>query len=566
MQSLDFQLGLLAYQVRGAQAFAGHEVPNLINQAGLGPLRLAQVLFEHCRWLQGQDALPAQIEVLELGMGPGLHALQVLDRFTLLSQQNGVDWADRLTFYATDGSLAMLRDARDRGVFSRHGNRVVLGQADVAQPGTVTRLDDGQTLDLTGRLLAIFHTYTLSILPAHVLQFQPPAADSLQPGQWAVVAAQTVLQHPEDLSIFTQMSVQQIQAAVASQDPRQLQALVPLYPLIDLQLGMAPVDLAELDLPEQAEALAQRLLEARGPDQALEPTWVFHSYGAMRALQAMLQTIREQGFVFYRDYGPATPQAAGQYQMYQHYGPSIGTGINQLQIDAFVAGLQPDGRPVRALQPAEEGEAPIKTRLILRQPAPATEAAFGQLFAPVAFAALDQSVGAARQAYWQQEADAVERFRAALQLEPEHWALLAESGDAALRWVGPAGERAWDLAGVLLQESLRINPWYNSDAWNSLGDLQWTRGDFDGAEAAYARAVANNPEQARGYLNLASARLERGDPVRALELAANALARDGSGAGLQQAQDLHAQALAQLTQRRERTAFLRSRRQAGSPH
>ncbi|MFZ4580410.1 MAG: tetratricopeptide repeat protein [Myxococcota bacterium] len=542
-QCLDWQLGQLAFQRRGVQAFSTQEVPNLINQGGLPALRAGEVLFEHCRELDAAGTLEPEIRVLELGMGLGLHALQVLDRFAALCAAEGRDYYDRLTFYATDGTPRVLSDARDRQVFARHAGRVVLGLANALDPCVVTPLDSVETVDLTGRLRAVLHTYVLCVLPANIYHWTP-VADA-----WKVLLARTVLRHADELANFTHLDVAEVQALAKSDSPLQKLPLVPLFPLIDLDLALADVPVDELR--EAAEVRAAGQLLAEHLPNATE-LWVLHSAGALHSLKRTLEGLRPDGIVLYRDYGPATAERANTHQMYQHYGPTTAAGIHFLALDAWLTGL---GAQVSV--PPEEGEAAIKTRLVSRAPLPETRRAFAERFSAESMAQLEQKVTRARQLRDRPQ-EALEAYRQALLVEKHNWLLLAEAGAVALRRA-----RQVDLAQTLLTESLRIHPW-NAEVWNDLGDLHWTLGRFAQAAEAYRRAVTCHPEDARGWLNLAGVAKREGDWAEVLVCTAKALAHDATGDVADQGLTQLMGAAAELRKRRAQMAAWRQSRRAGT--
>ena len=541
---LDWQIGQAAFQVRGAQAFTTQEVPNLINQGGMGAYRAAEVLFAHCAELNAADALEPEIWVMELAVGLGLHAVQLLDRFQALCSDHGTDYYDRLTFLATDGTPRMVEDAQRHGVFDRHTGHVVLGLCNALDPAHLVRLDSGETIELTGRLRAVLHTYLLCVLPANLFRRQE---NPEQPGpeSWSVVMARTVLRHAEDLPRFSPLSLDQVKALARSEEAADRMPLAPLYPLVDLDLALASVVPAHHAEGPEIERIAALLQPGEGG-----VTWVLHSAGAMRSLERSLDVLRADGIVLYRDYGPASAERANGNHLYQHYGTTTATGINHFALDAWLA--------EQVTAPAGEGEASIKSRLLSRAPLPATRAAFAEQFDPVAFEALEQAIGAAR-ALVGAEGDAMEAYRRALQLERDNWVLLSEAGEVALRHTGQL-----ELAQVLLGEALRINPWYAAATWCHLGDLRWSQGLVDEAEQAYLRATVANPEFHRAYLALAELLRARGDDAAALERAAQALARDIDGVDRDRARALLEALLARLQDQAAHAAVWRQERLAGS--
>lgn len=573
---LDWQLGQVAFQLRGAQAFTTQEVPNLINQGGLAAYRSAEVLFAHCVELDRQGALEPEILVLEMAIGLGLFAVQVLDRFEVLCREHGRDYYERLTYLATDGTPRMVMDARDNGVFARHAGRVVLGLVDALDPARLVRLDSGEVVDLTGRLRAVLHTYLLCVLPANLFRRQRVRDDAGQVQErWGAVMARTVLRHPDELKWFTNLTVAEIVALAQSGRPEDIAQLARLYPLLDLELVLAsfePADLAEgADVRATADRIASRLPAAptvdpegnpiANPPDPSDNIWVLHSAGAQASLRRTLEVLRSDGILLYRDYGPATAERANGNHLYQHYGATTAFGINHFALEAWLHEAGEDGRPRAAVTvPPGEGEASIKTRLVSRGALPATRAAFALQFDPRAFDRLESVVNEARGQVGQAGGHPMEGYRKALQLERDNWMLLGEAGDVAFR-----RDRNLELGQVLLAEALRINPWYAAGAWNSLGDLHWVKGEYAQARAAYETAARNNPENFRAWLNLADCDMRQGDWAGAVEHAAKALAKDADGSEAERALDLVREAGRRLGEYRERAARYRKERQAGTP-
>jgi Tfp pilus assembly protein PilF len=562
---LDWTLGQMAFQQRGSQAFTTQEVPNLINQGGLPAYRAAEVLFAHCLEVDAAGKLEREIWGMEMALGLGLFSLQLLDRFQGLCRAHGRDYYDRLIWFATDGTPRMVVDARDHGVFARHAGHVVLGLVDALDPARLVRLDSGETVDLTGRLRAVVHTYLLCVLPANLFRRQIRRDEAGIRENWGAVMARTVLRRPEDLALFTPMSVAQVQAAAASDDRAVLQTLTPLYPLVDLELALAGFEPEDLSDGPEIRRIAEQLTDAlpappAGEADPRDDLWVLHSAGAQHSLGRTLEILRPDGFLYYRDYGPATAQRANGNHLYQHYGATTASGINHFALEGWLHSPGPDGQPrAQVSAPEGEGEASIKNRFISKADLPETRRAFALHFDPRGFAALEQLVEQARQEMGQKDGQPMELFRQALQLERDNWQLLGEAGDVALR-----RERNFEMAHMLLTEALRINPWYSASTWNSLGDLFWAQNEFAQARQAYMRAAEANTEHYRSYLNLADCCIREGDWSGAVEQAAKAIARDVDGNEAERAQKLLQEAAKRLAEQRQRAAKYRKERQAGS--
>lgn len=563
---LDFVLGQLAFQARGSQAFTTHEVPNLVNQGGLSAVRAAHVLFASCADAEARGALEAEIVVVEMAMGLGLHALQCLDRFQRRCREAGRDWYDRLTFYATDATPKMVADARDRGVFARHPGRVALGLLDARQPHRVRRLDNGALVDLQGKPRLVLHTYLLCVLPANVFRLQPAPEAGGDPS-WQVLVARTVLRHPEALASFDPRSVAEIQAIVAGSDALAASGLAALDPLLDLDLTLAPVAAAELPDVAVLAATAAWIATDLREKAADEPTWVLHSGAAMESIERTMATLRPDGALLYRDYGPATAEDADRLHLYQHYGPTTAIGINHYAIDRWIAS-QPDGA-LRLLAAPDDADAMIKTRLLTRSaeaggPSSAVAEAFAACYSRESSAALEQAIAEARAAAT--AGAAVEGYRRALKLEPSNWALLGEAAEVALRAANgpPPHSGALDLAELLAREALQINPWSAPQTFVLLGDVLWQRGEQRGAVRSYQASIAANPEYARGHFALYLAARAVADFVAAVECAARAVALDRDGDQGERYRAALRDALERLGEQRALAGRLRRKRVAGS--
>ena len=148
----------------------------------------------------------------------------------------------------------------------------------------------------------------------------------------------------------------------------------------------------------------------------------------------------------------------------------------------------------------------------------------------------------------------------ALHQELDALALLTEAAEVALRYA-----RNLELAHMLVNEVLRINPWYSAAAWNLLGDICWFAEDIDRSEAAYEKAIECNPEHYRGYFNLYTIHRQRGRYDKAVEMAAMALAMDRGGTEGERTAAALEDATRLLRQQRKLAIEWRKARHAGSP-
>lgn len=538
-ETLDWRLGKLAYQARGTLTFTSNEVPNIAHQGGLIPYRAAEVLLASCAEAAEAGTLEPEIAVLELGMGLGLFAAQVLDRFRDRCAARGVDWYDRLVWYATDATPAVLTDAHKAGILKRHGARVRLAQASALDPARLHTPQGSATLP---SVRAIFHSYVLCMLPMNLYRLAGQDAE--------VTVARTVIRDPSLLPQFTHRSAEDLRALVAQDDPQAILPLVGLYPLMDLELARSAMN-PDSDVLPRVRQIAAWIRAARGLG-AEEPVWVLDSEGAWRAVQQALALLRPDGFLLYRDYGPDTAEAADDQHLYQHYGATIAVQVNHFALSRLAA---QDGAQTTA--PHSDGAQLLKTRLVSRGDIPQTRAAFQAAYDLADVAALKAAVEAARHAPSEQ---LVARYEAALAHEPGNWALLTEAAEAVYaRLRDPA--RAFEL----LRRSLAINEPYQATAWDLLGEMFIDAAQWDQARTALKKAAQINPEHAR--VHAAQARLHQalGEIEDAVAAAARGVAWAEAGGHEAQVAALNA-LIDALVARRELERRLRKERAAGGYH
>ena len=513
-------------------------MPNLLHQGGLTPHRAAEVLLANCAEAAQAGTLAEEILCLEPGMGMGMFAVQVLDRFQQRCEAQGVDWYQRLTWYATDATPKVLQDVEAAGIFARHAGRVVLGQATATDPARVRPLS-GPPVDLTGRLQAVMHSYVFCMLPMNLFRVEGE--------QVSVMLARTRLRHPELLPQHTHLDAAAIQAIVTRGNPDEHLPLVDLHPLLDLELALSPVA-PDSDGLERVRRIAGWI---RAEKPTAGPVWVLDSHGAAHALQVTLRALRPDGFLLYRDYGPVTAEEADEERVYQHYGTTTAVQVSHFALERLVAGQ------ARVTAPAGE-EGLMKSRLVGAGALPATRAAFQRAYDHADVIALREATMQARQA---PPAALPQRYDEAIAIEPDNWALLTEAAQARFaRCADPAG------AYALLQRSLAINPWYQATAWDLLGEMFLDVGRLDQARAALERARTINPEHARVYAALSRLHRQRGELEAAVICAAQAAAWDRSGEHTPALLATLDETIEALVRRRTRSQHLREERTAGGHH
>lgn len=543
-ETLDWRLGKLAYQARGTRVFVNNEVPNLLHQGGLIPFRAAEVLFANCAEAAARGTLADEIVCLEPGMGMGLFAVQVLDRFKARCAAAGVDWYSRLTWYATDATPTVLKDVERAGIFARHAGRVVLGQAAATRPAQVRPLS-GPPVDLTGRIQAVFHSYVFCMLPMNLLQVDGEAVN--------ILLARTVLTDPGLLPEYTSLSLSDIQGIVQRGSPAEHTPLVPLYPLLDLELALSPVEPAGQATARKIAGWIRQEADVDGP------VWVLDSSGAFSSMKATLSALRPDGFLLYRDYGPTTAQAANAQLVYQHYGATIAGEVSHFALERLAGEAAPDGRPWAEIT-APPGELPgkVSSRLASRAALSETRAAFCRAYDFADILALKEAAGRARSA---PDAALADAWTAALAHEPDNWLLLTEAAEAVFTRLGDPG-RAYPW----LKTSLDLNPWYQATAWDLLGEMFLSAGQLDQASAALSRARSINPEHSRVYVALARLHEARGELEEALVCAAQAVAWESDPDAAAALSAGLTDRISALSRRRARDRTLRAERTAGGYH
>jgi hypothetical protein len=197
-QSLEWRLGQEYLRQRGNKAFLSdaHPVPFVVNNDGSLSHHAAEVFFASLLAAEKEGPLPAELFVLELGIGVGLFARFFLDAFRDLCARQHKDYYERLTYIAADRSQRMLLDVSRHGLFAHHPGRYRLRLVDALDPAPLL-----QDLMFRGQparpLRAVFLNYLLDCLPAAVLQL-----DGDQVKQLCVrtcVARNLRLQHYTDL-------------------------------------------------------------------------------------------------------------------------------------------------------------------------------------------------------------------------------------------------------------------------------------------------------------------------------------------------------------------------------
>jgi tetratricopeptide (TPR) repeat protein len=519
-QCLDLRVSRTWWARHAPDLFTDHRVPTLAHDSGALSQRSARVLFAWCQEQQAAGTLPAEIVVVELGMGTGLHLRYLLDAFRDLCLGGHVDWYGRLIALGTDVSAATVRKALDRSLFVGHEGHVRLGYMDVQQPGLFLEFGSGRELDLRGQIHVLVANYVLDLLPVDVFRRSRREDGTFQ---WEAVLVRTWLQHPELLASYSDLTAADIVALTGSTEAQADEQLAAVFSLMQLELRAWPVDLSDhpdLDALVR-EAEAQEAALGQGHPLLAQGTVVNHSAGALRAALLVAQALSPHGYATLRDVGYTTPELAGEARTYQRYGPTGAAGVNLVQMDRFFAsGRGPEGTRLHA--PHHDGVRHQGARLLSRPGLPATLAEF-----EVAFDGEDLQRAGRLADEARDEPDAtlaMEKFRQAVVLEPTNWHLLAEAARKALDGAGRA-----DVALALAHRGLEINTEYSPELWNVYGDALHAQGELAAAAHAYTQGLIVGPRHPRLHYCAAWVDAERGRFDSAFRHLGEALACDPEG-------------------------------------
>jgi len=519
-QCLDIRIAAGHWAGHAHELLADHQVPSLAHDSGALSERAARVLFAWCQEQTSLGTLPAEIVVVEVGMGTGLHLRFLLDAFAERCRTAGTPWYDQLTVYGTDVSPATVRRALDRGLFAPHAARIRLGFMDAAQPGWFGEIDTGATVDLRGGIHVLLANYVLDLQALDVFR-RTRAADGS--AKWEAVLVRTWLRDVDRLHAYSDRNVAQLLELAKTADDAAVAELAAVYTLIQLEMRAWPVDLR--DHPDLAELarVADAQEAALGPDHPLlaEGTVVNHSAGALRMAQKLGLALADNGYLAVRDVAFCTPEVAGVARSYQKYGPTGAAGINLVQMDGFfAAGLAPAGMRLHA--PHHDGVRNQGARLLTRRPLPATVTEFEIALDGEDMARATQLADEARNTA--NPLAALEKFRQAVRLEPTNWHLLAEAARSAL-----VGAKRPDIAVAIAAKALELNTEYSPELWNVYGDALYSLGDPATALYAYEQGLLVQPRNVRLRYCAASLEASRGRYAAAFRHIGEALASDPGG-------------------------------------
>ena len=515
--SIEWELGLSAYEQYGSLAFAGDQpIPFAINNDGNLSLDAAEVLFHTLQQADENGSLEPEILVLELGPGLGLFARYLMDVFRELCRKLDKDYYNRLTYVAGDRSEKMLADIGRRGVFANHVGHYELRVVDALRPeqyfGTHPEWKDS-------RFHAIFLNYVLDSLPATALRVSSQGVKQL--------CVRTCLARGVKLCEYTDLSTDELARLANSDDPALKRRLADLFDFFASEYAYRDVEVADLPHGEFAVEFARHQ----------KCSHLLHSYGALESLERLLPLLHPDGFILVNDYGSAEAKDYDKGFEHQRFGEAVAVGLNFALLEEY---FRQRGGWQCVAPPEDNGH--IYSRMIGMRLLPTVVDRFQRRFTKSQFDCKREPASAASACIQagRFEAAAV-AYREALQRQPYNWLLMSETAKFLMFTL-----RDSDAGLEMARAALALNP-CSAELWNTLGDGLFLVDRFDEARRAFQRALELDPEDVRARYNLSFLFEHNRDYASALRMIADALALDKRGAyrdGLQRKQDEILQKLA----------------------
>ncbi len=502
-ESVEWRLGQEYLRQRGNKAFLSdaHPIPFVINNDGTLSHSAAAVLFASLEAANKAGGLPAELLVLELGIGVGLFARYFLDAFRDLCDRHQRDYYDRLTYIAADRSERMLRDVARHGVLAGHPGRYRLRLVDAMAPEERLPRDVMFRGGPEKPLRAVFLNYLLDCLPAAPLEFEGNQARQL--------CVRTCLARNVHLADHTDLTAKQLAERAKKGGPEAEADLLEVYGLFASEYDYRPVDLAALPYGAFAAEYARRTSRR-----------VLHSWGAIRALERLLELVPDGGFVLANDYGQTQITREDEFE-HQRFSLATFVGVNFPLLKSYF------GEAGRCdwLEPYGGEERGIHARLLGRKLPPEVGLRFEESFGRAAHDRREQPVQRARESARVGRFElAASSYREALREQPHNWVLLNEVAMFlifSLRDIKAGVEMA--------KAALRLNPTCSADLWSTLGDGLYEWGRTEEAESAYRKALAVNESDVRARYNLAWVYQRQRNYDAALRIIAEGLALDKTG-------------------------------------
>lgn len=509
-KSLEWQLASLSWGDLGILPFAESDVPFIITNSGRLSEHTAVVLFESCKLAPPMET----IRVMELGAGTGLFARLFLDSFRKLCAQQNADYYDRLSYIITDASKRSIEQWKERSIFEEHGQRVQPIHCNASSKEDFNKIKKQS-------LRAVFCNYILDVLPSTIVRQGKDGLEELHIRTHLVGDSSVVAQH-------TDLSYEQIANIAGSQDPEQHRKLLPLVTLLELETDFKPIDPVLKNLSQEALAIQSNLEK------------VLLNYGAMGCLESCGELLEKNGFILVNDYGPVDTMDVEKQMVSQRFGPTVALGINFPLLQKYLS-----AKSLRIVVPNNDAEAPIHARLISRNGESVPEEVFLNRFGIEGHSYFEQPILEARDhAQAGRKNEALESYKTALGRNQRDWYFLGEVAE----YVG-LQLADWSAGAELIQEAIKLNPWYSAWLWNVLGDCLFCQERSADAHEAYLQAHRIDPFDPRTNLNLAYSFSQFLCFDEALSAIARGLSHDKTGLMREQLLEKQRQILSQLSAR-----------------
>ena len=494
--SLDWELGQLAWSRRASRAFFADKVPFAATSNGRLARNAAELLLTALAEAEARAPLPPVLPVLELGAGLGLFARGFLSAFRDLCRARSADYYDRLLYVVTDKSDRMLDDLRRSRVLDDHPGRWQARRVDALC------VRDG--LPGTGHACGPFYAVFLN----YVLDCLPPAVLRVDASELSELCVETRLARKDDLADYTDMPLDEILCRARSDSAAARAPLADVHDLLIASFRFQPTSVDRVPYGHFVAGL-------------VEPgCCVLHNYGALQCLEGIVPMLHPDGFLLIADYGQADGVGSARPWQPQRFGSSLAIGLNFALLAAFcrqVLGCE-------CLAPAAD---PGKLRCRLAGPRLAEPVAsrFRQLFGPEACAWEREPLTRARACIKHADRDgALEAFAEAVRRQGPNWALLDEIA-RFLIYRAADYARGLDMARLALE----LNP-VCPGLWTTCADALYYLGRLAEARSALGEALRRHPESPRALLSLVYVHAAQRNYAAALRAVADGLRcdRDGS--------------------------------------
>ena len=516
-ESLEWRLADAYWDRAGVIPFVRNDVPYLVNNTGRLSENAAALVFAALN--ESRDSLPAQIVVLELGAGTGLHARYFLDAFAAECRKNSSDLYDRMTYVVSDRFERTVLGWQRDGLFVGHEEHVTLRLCDATSPSELS-LPGGVPMPAPDAPVVVFCNYLLDVLPSRIVRRSATGLEQLSVRTHLAGGVAALRATGID-------SLDRARALAASGGFEDLVRLLPLLSHLDLETAYQPWT------PTSAEDVA---LTAAIP----EGDRVIVNGEALACLDKLAAWIDPAGFILVNDYGPVRTEDVAAHVGVQRFGGSVALGLNFPLIESALA-----SRGLVTAAPEGDDQRRVHTRIIARHIGPRTLDVLRTRFGLATDKHLDvpQKEARAHLAAGRRN-EALDAYRRMIERNPGDWQMLGEAAE----FVGlQLGDHAAGLE--IARAALERNPWTSAWLWNILGDCLFYRERLADAHEAFTQALRIDPDDPRTNLNLAYTLSAKGDQPGALAALAHGLAHDGKCHYRPRLLEKQAQVLALISER-----------------